>query len=175
MQIIKPLAYLALLVTIPILFWFVAQMVKNSPAMQETQVWSLGQEDPLEKRMATHSSILAWREFHGQRSLVGYRSPRGAWGRKESDMTEWLTHIPCRLARASPSALNVLPAVSTWISTIWSSFLNWNALSPWRLPSSQVKCGYPDDQRAHERWSTLPIIREMETKLQWGTISHLLE
>ena len=35
--------------------------VKNLPAMQETQVWSLGQEDPLEKEMATHSSILAWR------------------------------------------------------------------------------------------------------------------
>ena len=37
-----------------------AQMVKNLPAMQETQVRSLGQEDPLEKEMATHSSILAW-------------------------------------------------------------------------------------------------------------------
>ena len=38
----------------------VAQLVKNLPAMQETQVRSLGQEDPLEKGMATHSSILAW-------------------------------------------------------------------------------------------------------------------
>ena len=38
-----------------------AQTVKNLPAMQETQVQSLGQEDPLEKEMATHSSILAWR------------------------------------------------------------------------------------------------------------------
>ena len=38
-----------------------AQMVKNLPAMQETQVQSLGWEDPLEKGMATHSSILAWR------------------------------------------------------------------------------------------------------------------
>ena len=38
-----------------------AQMVKNLPAVQETQVQSLGREDPLEKRMATHSSILAWR------------------------------------------------------------------------------------------------------------------
>ena len=37
------------------------QMVKNLPAMQETWVRSLGQEDPLEKRMATHSNILAWR------------------------------------------------------------------------------------------------------------------
>ena len=38
-----------------------AQMVKKSPAMQETQVPSLGWEDPLEKGMATHSSTLAWR------------------------------------------------------------------------------------------------------------------
>ena len=38
-----------------------AQMVKNSPVMQENRVQSLGQEDPLEKGMATHSSILAWR------------------------------------------------------------------------------------------------------------------
>ena len=39
----------------------VAQMVKSLPAMQETPVWSLGQEDPLEEEIATHSSILAWR------------------------------------------------------------------------------------------------------------------
>ena len=37
-----------------------AQLVKNLPAMQETWVQSLGQEDPLEKKMATHSSIFAW-------------------------------------------------------------------------------------------------------------------
>ena len=48
----------------------VAQMVKNLPAMQETQVPSLSREDALEKRKATHSSILAW------------RSP---WGYEESD------------------------------------------------------------------------------------------
>ena len=39
----------------------VVQMVKNLPAMQETQIQSLGQEDPLEKEKATQSSILAWR------------------------------------------------------------------------------------------------------------------
>ena len=38
----------------------VAQMVKNLPAMQETRVQSLGQEDSLEEEMATHSSVLAW-------------------------------------------------------------------------------------------------------------------
>ena len=46
-----------------ILRWasLVAQMVKNLPAVQETQVQPVSQEDPLEKGMATHSSILAWR------------------------------------------------------------------------------------------------------------------
>ena len=43
------------------IYTLVAQTVNNLPAMQETQVWSLGWEDPLEKEMATHSSILAWR------------------------------------------------------------------------------------------------------------------
>ena len=54
-------------------------MVKNLPVMQETEVQSLGQEDSLEKGMATHSSFLSWRI--PQRSLAGY-SPRG---HKESD------------------------------------------------------------------------------------------
>ena len=50
-------------------------MVKNLPAMQETQVQSLGQEDPLEKKMATHSSILAckipWTEEPGGLQSMG--------------------------------------------------------------------------------------------------------
>ena len=41
--------------------YHIAQSVKNLPAMQETRVRFLGQEDPLEKEVATHSSILAWR------------------------------------------------------------------------------------------------------------------
>ena len=41
--------------------FLMAQMVKNLPTMWETQVQSLGREDPLEKGVATHSSILAWR------------------------------------------------------------------------------------------------------------------
>ena len=53
-------------------------MLKNLPAMWETQVQSLGQEDPLEKGMATHSSILAWRipwteELGGLQSMGSQR------------------------------------------------------------------------------------------------------
>ena len=43
------------------IYYMVAQMVKNLLAMQETWVQSLGQKDPLEKEMATHSSILTWK------------------------------------------------------------------------------------------------------------------
>ena len=49
----------------------VAQMVKNLPVMQETQVRSLDQEKPLEKGMATHSSILAWRIPWTEKPLEG--------------------------------------------------------------------------------------------------------
>ena len=61
-------------------------MVKTLPAMWETQVRSLDWEDPLERGMAPHSSILAWR-IHGQRGLVGC-SPRGC---KEPDTTEHIS------------------------------------------------------------------------------------
>ena len=71
---------------------WVAEMVKNLSAVWETWVLPLGQEDPLEKDMATHSSILAqkipWTGFHGQ-DLEGY-SP---WGCKELDIPSMHTGI----------------------------------------------------------------------------------
>ena len=60
----------------------ITQLVKNPLTMWETWVQSLSWEDPLEKRKATHSSILAWR------ILWPVHSP---WGGKESDTTEWLS------------------------------------------------------------------------------------
>ena len=60
-----------------------AQTVKHLPAMRETLVLSLGQEDPLEKKMATHSNILAWK-------IPWMEEPGGLrpWGHSESDMPE---------------------------------------------------------------------------------------
>ena len=65
--------------------YLVAQTVKRLPAMWETRVRSLGQEDPLEKEMATHSSILAWR-------IPWMEEPGGlqSMGLQESDTTEQL-------------------------------------------------------------------------------------
>ena len=73
-----------------IMFWhnldfLVTQMVKNPPSVQKTWVQFLSQEDLLEKRMATHSSILAWK-------IPWTEEPGGlqSMGLKESDTTEWL-------------------------------------------------------------------------------------
>ena len=70
-----------------LLYWVVrasltAQLVKNLPAMQETRDWFKGQEDPLEKEMATHSSILAWK-------IPWTEEPGGlqSMGSQESDTT----------------------------------------------------------------------------------------
>ena len=69
-----------------------SSVVKNLPAMQETWVCSLGQEDPLEEGMATHSNTLAYRVLLQTRSLVGYSSQ----GHTELDITDATKqqHVP---------------------------------------------------------------------------------
>ena len=83
-----------------------AQSVQNLPATQETRVQSLGGEDPMEKEMATHSSILAWR-------IPCAEEPGGPQfiGSQKSDMTERLTHTePAREpeSRESAGSLNFI-------------------------------------------------------------------
>ena len=82
----------------------VAQMVKSLPAVQKTQVQSLDREDPLEKGMATHSSVLAG-EFCGQRSLVGCR----LWGCREQDMADRLTHSTSAFSASQLRKFYLLP------------------------------------------------------------------
>ena len=66
----------------------VAQMIKNQLAMQETSVQSLGQDDPLEKEMAPHSSVLAWQEHLS--AFLPRRLQSSPWDHKELDTTERL-------------------------------------------------------------------------------------
>ena len=73
----------------PIRASLMAQLVNHLPVMQETWVWSLGREDPLEEGMATHSSILAWR-IPWTEEAGGLQSTRS----QESDTTKWLNHHP---------------------------------------------------------------------------------
>ena len=78
---------------------WVAQTVKNLPAMQETWVWSLGQEDPLEKDMATHSSILVWRipqtEEPGGLQSMGLQRVEHNWANNTHICVAYYTMISC--------------------------------------------------------------------------------
>ena len=87
----------------------VAQTVKN--AMQETWVRSLGQENPLKKGMATHSSILAG-EFHRQRSLVDC----GPWHCKELDTTKRLILSLCSCKMHQFSSVQLLSHVQLFVT-----------------------------------------------------------
>ena len=99
-----------------------AQPVKNLPAMQETQetwVQSLSWGDPLEKEMATHSSIIAWK-IPWKRILVGY-SP---WGYKEADTTErltlsklgWLLMVDVRCTMVNVWKVLVIVLTQIWLN-----------------------------------------------------------
>ena len=87
-------------------------MVKKLPAMQETQIGSLGQDEPMEKGTAAHSALSPG-ESRGQRSAVGY-SP---WGHKESDTTEQLSTLtglslsPIRRGSSGPDSVGVLQRI----------------------------------------------------------------
>ena len=85
-----------------------AQTVKNLPTMRETWVRPLGWEDPLEEKMATHSSILAWR-------IPWAEEPGGSWGRIELNTTERLT-----LSQIRPRSVQSLGRV--WLfATPWTA------------------------------------------------------
>ena len=79
-------------------------MVKNLPAMQETQVQSLGQEDPLEKGMAANSSILAW-EIPWTKEPSGLQS----MGSQESDVTEQLNTTRSGSLKRKTKFIKLLP------------------------------------------------------------------
>ena len=124
---------------------------KELPTMQETQVWSLGMEDPLEKEMATHSSILAWRitwtEEHGMLLSMGSR---------KEDRTEWLTLtwsiLPLLLGPFTPLLGSSFP--SSYLGT--QSYCNisgmplnlqrpisswfWESPMPWISLEKHTKC-----------------------------------
>ena len=88
---------------------------KESAWMWETQVWSLSQKDSLEKEIATHSSVLAWR-IPWQRSLVGYNS----WYCTDSDTTDQLTLFTLiSAAVSSEDCLHACSVISVVFDSVW--------------------------------------------------------
>ena len=106
-------------------------MVKNPSAMWDTWVWCLGQGDPLEEGMGTHSHSFL-KNPYGQKSLAAY-SPCGL---KESDMTERLsTHTHTQMNQL-PTQVNKFTLQNKWFQLGTSSSMNW---FPFRY-SNNISC-----------------------------------
>ena len=129
----------------------VAQRLKGLPAMQETWVQSLGQEDPLEKELTTHSSILAceipWTGVPDRPHSVGLQRVRHAWGTKH-------THI-CLNMREKEGCLYEILAADVWLKIKVS-----NKSNSFR---KLVK-----DRKKENIWSFLPSL----PKIWWVRWSH---
>ena len=108
----------------------VAQMAKNLPTVWESQVQSLDWEDPLEKGMETHSSILAWK--------VPWTEEPGrlqSWGRKELDTTERLTLNTNFMVNTYPDLTHVLRSPA--ISILGQTYIN-NCISDQYLKTAVI-------------------------------------
>ena len=118
-------------------------MVKRLPTMWETWVWSLGQQDPLEKEMATHSSTLAgkipWTEEHGRLQSMGSQRVRHDW---TTSLTHSLTHSLtwCWSWNSNPLA--------TWCKEL----THWKR--PWGY--ERLKAGGEGDNRGWDGWMASP-------------------
>ena len=129
----------------------VVQVVKNPLAMQETQVWALGWEDPQEKWMAIHASTLAWR-------IPWTEEPGGlhtVHGVAESGTTEWLPHF--RFSFACPLWFHIPSSSSTISTSLWQDF---SAIQPLRLilclPPVSLRLSLP----THQLWLLSASARE---------------
>ena len=126
--------------------------------MQETRVRSLGVEDPLEKGMAIHSSILAWR-------IPWTEKPRGlhsSWGRKESDTTEQLTHTHTH-ASLKWKKQSIKESMNCNYSS-WFASTDWRQTHQWRRARGNQRGGSRDlyglvldplqsQNRSHSVWT----------------------
>ena len=107
----------------------VAQLVRNLPAVQETQVWSLGREDPLEKGVATHSGTLAWR-------IPSTEEP----GRLQSLGSQRVGH-------------NCATNFHFQFSSVQSLSRVWLFATPWTgMPGFPVHHQLPEFSQTHVRW-----------------------
>ena len=124
----------------------VTQTIKNLPAMQETWVWSLGQEDPLEEGMAAHSSILAWEipwtEEPGWQQSMGSQRVKHNWTTKHST------------AQQRPKVVLLIKQMG--ILPRRKSEAPGHCLMP-RLPVAQFLVAFPQQPLFHKIWAQSKI------------------
>ena len=124
-----------------------AQVVKNLPTMQETWVWSLGKEDPLEKGMATHSSILAWRtpctEEPGRLQSMGSQRAGHDW----TTHTDYIQPIWGKNLKKVDICICITESSGWTPKTNTALLINYNIKWFFFLSNfSQIRCGSHDSK-----------------------------
>ena len=131
----------------------VAQTGKNPPAMLETQVRSLGQEDSLEKGLTTHSSILAWR-------IPWTEEPGGLspWSCKESDMTEQLTQ--CIGSLGAGGDVPWVTLEPPWSFLLEKEMATHSSILAWRVPWTEElgRLQSMSSQSVGHGWATMDTL-----------------
>ena len=147
----------------------VAQMVKNLPAMQVTRVWSLDWEDLLEKEIATHSSILAWRipqtEESGMLQFMGLQRVRHDWATNMH--TNTLKKVKLLVTQACLTvwdSMDCSPPGSSIHGILQARIMEWVAIpSPGDLPDTRIESRSP----ALQADSFLPSEPPEKPQISW--------
>ena len=130
-------------------------MVKNLPAMRETQVWSLGWEDPLEKGMATHSSILTWRipwtEVAG--GLQSMRSQRVGHVWAINTFTLRASLVVAQMLKNLPAMHEIQVWSLGWEDSLEKGMDTHSNILAWRVPWTGSLTGYSPWGCRHN-WAT---------------------
>ena len=139
-------------------------MVKNLPAMQESWIWSLGQEDTIEKGMANHPSILAWRIPRTKATVYGFA---------ESDTTEWLTHTQqhiCMVDMNLGKLREIEKDRGAWRAAVYGVSKSWTQLSDW---TTNIYIGW-DKVPLGKKWILMAFCQEKIVLLRIQRVSPAL-
>ena len=145
--------YLVLWLAVYIWASLVAQLVKNLPAMQETQVWFLGQEDPLEKEMATHYSTLAWEipwtEELDRLQSIGLQRFGHNWTDRQASLI-------AQLVKNLPAMQETLVRFLGWEDPLEKEIATHSSILAWEIPWTEEPGGLPSmgSQRVGHDWVT---------------------
>ena len=139
-------------------------MVKNLPAMQETWIWSLGWEDPLEKRMTTHSCILAWRtpwtEEPGGLQSIGLQRVGHNWatGLNWTDYTavDNLASLVTQMVKNLPTIQEIWVWSLGWENPQEGKMATLSSILAWRIPWTEEpgRLQSMGSQRVRHNWET---------------------
>ena len=154
--------------------YYVDQTVENLPAMQEAWVWSLGQEEPLEKRMATHfSGLPLWLSWSRIASNAGDLSSTPGLGRSPREAKGY----PLQDSGLENSMESIVHGVTKSRTQLRDSLFTHSSIFTWRIPWAEEpgRLQSMESQRGGQDWATNTFTYSVKTVIgMWHFVSYFL-